>query len=823
MAFVPDATAVTPKSRFVPDTAAQPPADPAARAKAEAELHAAEAAPTPTAFGVPAGGALDAVRTGVRQGARGITAAARGVLGLPQLLESAITAPANYFGANVQGPVAQTREFLSPAELRPQNRTEEIADTGTEAVGGLLGGGALGEALQVGKLYGAANNVGKVLTSNYGAQLGGALAGAGAAEATKSAGGGEVAQTLASLAGSFAPGVAAARAPKNYVENAPIPLTSEQHIGNAKSLYNQADASDLTYKGDALENFKAALAGDKELGNDLLPKLGPETAQALDTLRDFHGDTPLSRMKDFKEILNKHINAAVRTDPGGGDVRLGQKLKGRVKDFINNSAPEDTTGDSSALAKLRKADKYYTQGKKTAEIDKLVSDTEMSAQGDKGAALRTKFAALAKNEKDLKGFTADERTAVTDAGKTGLLDRIISGAGKLAPDSAVARTLMAGSGVGAIPLALGTGAKALSRSRALGKAKTVTDLTRRAPAPEAKRAQPQLGLDEVGFTPSRGVAAPFVRPAQLPNDSLGLSLVPDELATELRTAKGAPQRLDDAQRAALAEQLAGELQLAPTPQRQLADDLAGDLSAEQPLTVEGGLSGERQPFDYAGDRLPAAGSGAPVTPVGRSVGLSDRAQLSPEQHGGVPFNLDELPADPASSANLGDEFAPAKPAAPQRGLQLDARKGPAGEPKVVHDHGMVELQFPYGKISLEPLDGGRFRIRHSKADHKVRGTGYGQDMYRAAVDYAESQGGLLESDSLLSADAVKVYDRLQKQGYRVTAGAEDTAHVPTPGIAKASADHKDPLFILESPSRAAYDAPSIMGERLKALQAKQKK
>jgi hypothetical protein len=148
------------------------------RAEVEAELAQREAASNDATAKADR---LGPFREPVRIAGRAATALARGALGLPRLLETAVTAPLSaVVGSEVKGPVQRAQEFMSPTELAPQNPNERTVDLIEEFTGGAATGIGAGNAAAKAASP-VTRAVGESLSAMPGRQLAGAVTGASAA------------------------------------------------------------------------------------------------------------------------------------------------------------------------------------------------------------------------------------------------------------------------------------------------------------------------------------------------------------------------------------------------------------------------------------------------------------------------------------------------------------------------------------------------------------------------------------------------------------------------------------------------------------------
>lgn len=171
------------------------------RAEVEAELAQRQAA---SAAADKTNSMLNVVEPLVRGTGQALTGLAKGVVGLPAMVEDAVAA----IDARVSGVDDNPRffrgsmDFLSPPELAPRNAPERFTSTASEIAGGALSGTAAGGAIAASPTAGpVARAVGTALTEMPGRQGISALTGAGAGTAAHEAGAGPLTEMLATVLG----------------------------------------------------------------------------------------------------------------------------------------------------------------------------------------------------------------------------------------------------------------------------------------------------------------------------------------------------------------------------------------------------------------------------------------------------------------------------------------------------------------------------------------------------------------------------------------------------------------------------------------------
>lgn len=97
-------------------------------------------------------------------------------------------------------------------------------------------------------------------------------------------------------------------------------------------------------------------------------------------------------------------------------------------------------------------------------------------------------------------------------------------------------------------------------------------------------------------------------------------------------------------------------------------------------------------------------------------------------------------------------------------------------------------------------------------DEASQGKGYALSAYRDMIDYAMKNGKTFESDKEVSASARKVYDRLEKQGYKI----ERSTDVTEDNYGRLYSKNKGPVFrVTGTPMAKAVSARVLfIGSRL---------
>lgn len=152
------------------------------------------------------------LREGVRSAGAAMTNVAKGVLDIPRMAETLITAPASIIaGRPVRGPIQTVQEgLLSPPELAPRDQNEEYVAKLGQFGGGAASGVSLAKNLADNAVGPVTRKVGEILADMPGRQLLGSQTAATAVQDVQNKGGGPIAQTLAGVVAGGAPMVGAA-------------------------------------------------------------------------------------------------------------------------------------------------------------------------------------------------------------------------------------------------------------------------------------------------------------------------------------------------------------------------------------------------------------------------------------------------------------------------------------------------------------------------------------------------------------------------------------------------------------------------------------
>lgn len=333
---------------------------------------------------------------------------------------------------------------------RPSNTTERVIEAS--------GGGISGAGTQLAALNKLAREGGSIVTREVAKQLGTAPATQVAVSGPSAAAAQYVTEEsgspLAGQAAALGVGAIGGLKPRK-VETFP---SAEQLTMESNALFKQAKDANVVFKPEKF-NQKVRDFGAELRAEGYTPKGYPKVAAALEEMQNT--TTP----KDFTELqtLRKMIqNAQASID--APEKRLASILKEKFDDYIS-SAPKDdvAVGTKEGVEAWKQARNTYSKLMKSEVFGDMLENaqldrskfTQSGAENSMAQQLRT----LAKNDKKMRMFTAEEQNAIKEAAKGGTTQNLLKFYGRFAPTGPVGGLFTGGATIAeptiGIPFALG--------------------------------------------------------------------------------------------------------------------------------------------------------------------------------------------------------------------------------------------------------------------------------------------------------------------------------------------------------------------------------
>jgi hypothetical protein len=263
--------------------------------------------------------------------------------------------------------------------------------------------------------------------------------------------------------------------------------TTEALRSQAGAAYKAAEDAGVIISKDKMkaiaEDIKATVADE---GIDAT--LHPDSMAALNRVMAAAGEN--TSLKGA-EILRRVIQGAGKSLKPD-DQRIAAIMRDKLDEHIGALGEADIlAGDAQAgAAALAEARGLWSRTRKSEVIEELMHRAELSAPNFSASgmenAIRTEFRNLAKNQKRMRQFNAEERLAIERVAKGGPVENTLRLLGKFAPTGAVstatsgAAGFLAGGPIGAIALPVAGGAARLgAKNLTLRNAQRASDLMRR--------------------------------------------------------------------------------------------------------------------------------------------------------------------------------------------------------------------------------------------------------------------------------------------------------------------------------------------------------
>lgn len=263
---------------------------------------------------------------------------------------------------------------------------------------------------------------------------------------------------LAGMATTLATG--AAGSVKRPQREQALPTATLDRI--ASERYKFLEESGIELNNDAFSKSMSDVA--KNLRKEgYTPKAYPKISGAIDEL------TATEQPKDWTELqaLRKMIKAGQKsTDPE--ERRLASILLDEYDNYLMNVPKTDILkGDVKAVGQAwDEARNAYSRMKKSEVFEDMLDEAKLDVskftQSGEENSLAKQLRQLAKNDKKMRLFTADERKAIEQAAKGGTTQNLLKFFGRFAPTGPVSGIFTGGASVLApqvgIPMALGSAA-----------------------------------------------------------------------------------------------------------------------------------------------------------------------------------------------------------------------------------------------------------------------------------------------------------------------------------------------------------------------------
>ena len=217
------------------------------------------------------------------------------------------------------------------------------------------------------------------------------------------------------------------------IRNAP---SADELAARSSQLFKQAKESNVELNAKDFSSTMKTIGKElREEGYD--PRLYPKLDVAFSELQN------AKMPKDFNELrtLRKFIQGAQKSaDPE--ERRLATNLKDRFDEYVLN-IPETSvkSGSKEGLQAWKEARDVYSRMSKAEIFDEMLDNAQLDKSKFSMSGIENSLAQqlrqLAKNDKKMRLFTAEEQAAIREAAQGGNVQNLLRFFGKFAPTSSV--------------------------------------------------------------------------------------------------------------------------------------------------------------------------------------------------------------------------------------------------------------------------------------------------------------------------------------------------------------------------------------------------
>lgn len=365
----------------------------------------------PGALGATAGGALGAAIGGPPGAAVGALA---GSLYVPAA-DALASAYRGITGRDVK-PLSQ-----AISERLPGPRAETPGERMVEAAGSAFGGTApqIAAGQRMAQMAGGAGAIGREVSRVPLTQMFAAPASAAAAQGTAEATGSPLTGLAAGVATAALPGL-------RPTKREAVPTEAELK-GQSKANYDILQQSGLQLSNPQFQQFANSLPAQLRTSSGYVPAAYPKISAVI-------GEMASGGPKDVAELqaLRKMIAGAGKS-ADAQERLISHELLDAFDDYVLNAPPSAIVGGNKAAIKAwGEARADYAKMKKSEIFTDMIEKAELDTTS-KVASMTRQLSALARNDKRMRVFTADERKAIEAAAKGGKMQDMLNVAGKFTP------------------------------------------------------------------------------------------------------------------------------------------------------------------------------------------------------------------------------------------------------------------------------------------------------------------------------------------------------------------------------------------------------
>ena len=254
--------------------------------------------------------------------------------------------------------------------------------------------------------------------------------------------------------------------------------TAEELNARAKANYEILDKSNFELDNAQFVQHMKSLPAKLRSSSGYDPRIMPDVDAAFAQLTS-GGAKNVKELDTLRTIIKNGTSSAKASER-----KAASQLLDEFDDYVLNAPASATVvADKKAMQAWKDARADYAKMKKSEMITDILENADV-AQGSKEASIASQLSSLAKNQKKMRVFTAEEQEAIREAAKGGNLQVMLRTVGKLAPMTPAAAIFTAVNPFGAYTAATGFAAKTFAEQRRMQQANRLAEQLRLGEAPK---------------------------------------------------------------------------------------------------------------------------------------------------------------------------------------------------------------------------------------------------------------------------------------------------------------------------------------------------
>jgi hypothetical protein len=254
--------------------------------------------------------------------------------------------------------------------------------------------------------------------------------------------------------------------------------TAAELASKSKANYDVLEKSGFELDNAQFNAHMGGMAAKLRASAGYDPRIMPNVEVALSNLTSGNAKN-VGELDTLRTIIG---NAA--KSGSAPERNAAKQLLDEFDTYVTSAPPSAVVaGDTSAMKAWKDARADYAKMKKSELITDIIENAEI-AKGTKEGSIASQLIALAKNDKKMRFFTAEEQDAIREAAKGGKIQSLLNVVGKFSPSTPAAAIFTAVNPLGVYTAAAGMASKSLADQRRIQQANALANRMRLGETPE---------------------------------------------------------------------------------------------------------------------------------------------------------------------------------------------------------------------------------------------------------------------------------------------------------------------------------------------------